>query len=328
MELAVEPLGLVLRASPGANLLETLRANNIPMSYSCLSGRCGTCRCRVIRGNILATGREAINSDPRGASQVPACMSVLTESCAIEIPEPDEIITHPARILRATVTSIQDMTHDIRRLRLRSSKPLSFSPGQYSLLQFTPERVRPYSMAGLCTDGELEFHVRLVPNGRVTGYIAERLKVGDSVRVTAPLGTAYLRSRHEGPMLCVAGGSGLAPVMSIVRGALESGMRNPIHLYFGVRTPADIYGLDALESLAERHPNLHIEVVIASGNHCPKMRSGIVTDAVEQDHANLRGWRAYLCGAPPMVEAATLLAQRRGIAREHIHADAFYASSS
>jgi len=328
MELVVEPLGLVLRASPGANLLETLRANNVPVSYSCLAGRCGTCRCKVIRGDILETGREAINSDPLGANHVLACMSVLTESCTIEIPEPDEVITHPARILRATVTCIEDMTHDIKRLRLRPSKPLSFSPGQYSLLQFAPGMVRPYSMANLCTDSELEFDIRLVPNGRVTGYIAEQLKVGDTVRVTGPLGTAYLRSRHEGPMLCVAGGSGLAPVRSIVRGALERGMRNPIYLYHGVRTPADIYDLDALKALAERHSNLHIDVVITSGNDRPAMRSGIVTEAVEQDHADLSGWRAYLCGAPPMVEAATLLAQRRGIAREHIYADAFYASSS
>lgn len=256
-------------------------------------------------------------------------MSVLTESCAIEIPEPDEVITHPARVLRAFVTSIEDMTHDIKRLRLRPSKPLSFSPGQYALLQFAPDAIRPYSMAGLSTDGELEFHVRLVPNGRVTGYIAEKLKVGDAVRVTGPLGTAYLRSRHEGPMLCVAGGSGLAPVLSIVRGALEAGMKNPIHLYFGVRTPADVYGRDWLQSLAQRHSNLHIQTVVTSGgSEDSSLRNGIVTEAVAEDQSSLAGWRAYLCGAPPMVEATALLAERRGIAREHIYADAFYASSS
>ncbi|VTU36113.1 Naphthalene 1,2-dioxygenase/salicylate 5-hydroxylase systems, ferredoxin--NAD(P)(+) reductase component [Variovorax sp. PBS-H4] len=256
-------------------------------------------------------------------------MSVLTESCAIEIAEPDEVITHPAKVFKATVTSIEAMTHDIKRLRLRPSKPFVYSPGQYALLQVAPDMVRPYSMAGLSTDDELEFHVRLVPDGRVTGYIDEKLKVGDSVRVTGPLGTAYLRSRHEGPMLCVAGGSGLAPVLSIVRGALESGMRNPIHLYFGVRTPTDVYGLQWLDALASRHSNLNVQTVVTSGSgEDQAMRSGIVTEAVAEDHPNLNGWRAYLCGAPPMVEAASLLAERRGIAREHIYADAFYASNS
>lgn len=328
MELLVEPLGRVLKAVPGANLLDVLRENSVPVSYSCRSGRCGTCRCKVVQGQVLETGREARITSPHAPEHVLACVSVLTESCTIEIPEPDEIITHPARVLRATVTAVDEMTHDIKRLRLRAAKPMSYSPGQYAMLQFSPERIRPYSMAGLCTDDELEFHVRVVPNGRVSGFIAGELQVGDAVRVTGPLGTAYLRTRHEGPMLCVAGGTGLAPVLSIVRGALEGGMKNPIHLYFGVRTPADTYGLDWLGALAARHSNLRVHVVVASGNQDPLVRSGLVTDAVADDWASLAGWRVYLCGAPPMVEAATLLAQRRGVPDEHIHADAFYASST
>ncbi|MDB5842349.1 MAG: 2Fe-2S iron-sulfur cluster binding protein, partial [Herminiimonas sp.] len=253
--------------------------------------------------------------------------SILTESCTIEIPEPDEVITHPARIIKATVVAIDEMTHDIRRLRLRTSKPMSFSPGQYAILQFTHEHIRPYSMAGLCTDDEMEFHVRLVPDGRVTGYIANKLQVGDTVRVTGPMGTAYLRTRHEGSMLCVAGGTGLAPVLSIVRGALAGGMRNPIHVYFGVRTPQDIYGADWLDELSGIHSNLHVHIAAASENNDPQVRSGLVTDAVAQDWNSLAGWRAYLCGAPPMVDAATYLARQKGIPAEHIHADAFYASS-
>ncbi|MGV3570100.1 MAG: 2Fe-2S iron-sulfur cluster-binding protein [Ramlibacter sp.] len=328
MNLLVEPLGRVLTAAPGANLLDVLRENSVPVSYSCRSGRCGTCRCKVVKGHVLETGREAKVTSPHAAEHVLACMSVLTENCTIEIPESDEVITHPARVLRATVTAIDDLTHDIKRLRLRAAKPMAFSPGQYALLQFSPEQIRPYSMAGLCGDDELEFHVRVVPEGRVSTFIASGLQVGDAVRVTGPLGTAYLRTLHAGPMLCVAGGTGLAPVLSIVRGALEGGMANPIHLYFGVRTPADAYGLDRLDALAARYPNLRVQVVVGSGNTDPAVRNGLVTDAVAEDWASLAGWRAYLCGAPPMVEAATFLARRRGVADEHIHADAFYASST
>jgi ferredoxin-NAD(P)+ reductase (naphthalene dioxygenase ferredoxin-specific) len=251
---------------------------------------------------------------------------VLTDDCAIEIPEPDEVITHPARIIKATVLAIEHMTHDIRRLRLKPAKPLEFSPGQYATLQFGPELARPYSMAGLAGDGELEFHVRLVPDGRVTGYIEDRLAVGDTVRVSGPLGTAYLRRKHEGPMLCVAGGTGLAPVLSIVRGALAAGMEQPIHLYFGVRTQRDVYGLAWLKHLQLRYANLHVHVVVSAGDADAPYRSGLVTDAFGADWDTLAGWRAYLCGAPPMVEAAAMLARRKGIAPEHVYADAFYAS--
>jgi ferredoxin-NAD(P)+ reductase (naphthalene dioxygenase ferredoxin-specific) len=328
MELVVQPIGRTITVNSGANLLETLREHQVPVSYSCMAGRCGTCRCQVINGNVLESGREAKITNPNEECHVLACMSVLTESCTIQIPEPDEVVIHPARILKGTVVGIEDMTHDIKRLRLRPNKPLSFSPGQYATLQFSPEHVRPYSMAGLSEDGELEFHVRLVPDGRVTTYIANELKVGDSVRVSGPLGTAYLRKKHEGPMLCVAGGTGLAPVLSIVRGALAAGMSNPIHVYFGVRSPQDIYGRDWLQELAEKHSNLYVHTVVTIGNHDPQLRKGLVTDAVVQDWSSLRGWRAYLCGAPPMVEALTFLVKQKGIPAEHVHADAFYPSAT
>ncbi|MES2534241.1 MAG: 2Fe-2S iron-sulfur cluster-binding protein [Pseudomonadota bacterium] len=326
MELFVQPLGRTIIATPGANLLTTLREHDVPISYSCTAGRCGTCRCKVIKGEVSETGRDSKITHPEDAGYVLACMSVLAENCTIEVAEPDEVVTHPARIIKATVIAIDDMTHDIKRLRLRPAKPLSFSPGQYASLQFTPECIRPYSMAGLCDDEELEFHVRLVPDGRVTGYIAQELKVGSAVRVSGPLGTAYLRKKHEGPMLCVAGGTGLAPVLSIVRGALAEGMRNPIHVYFGVRTPDDIYGAEWLSELARAHNNLHVHVVVTAGCPSPAYRSGLVTDAVTQDWESLAGWRAYLCGAPPMVEAATILVKQKGVLAEHVYADAFYPS--
>jgi ferredoxin-NAD(P)+ reductase (naphthalene dioxygenase ferredoxin-specific) len=325
MEVLVQPLQRVLEVKPGANLLEVLREHQVPMSYSCMAGRCGTCRCRVVEGEVLDGGAEV--QRPLAADRtVLACQTFITEPCTIEIPEPDEVVVHPAKVLKASVVAIEDMTHDIKRLRLKPNKPLEFSPGQYAQLQFTPEYIRPYSMAGLSADGELEFHVRLVPDGRVTGYIANTLKVGDSVRVSGPLGSAYLRTKHTGPILAVGGGTGLAPILSIVRGAMAAGMDNPIHLYFGVRSPRDVYGLEWLQALQRRHDNLHLNVVVTSGSG-EGLRRGLVTEAIEQDWQTLDGWRAYLCGAPPMVEAATLLARRRGVAEGQVYADAFYAST-
>ncbi|MDB5795406.1 MAG: 2Fe-2S iron-sulfur cluster binding protein [Noviherbaspirillum sp.] len=326
MELVIEPVGRTIAIEAGANLLETLREYNVPVSYSCTAGRCGLCRCKVIEGHVLeSAGAEKI-TNPNDDGHVLACMSVLTESCTVEIPEPDEVVTHPASILKATVIALDELTRDIRRLRLRAARPLSFTPGQYAMLQFTPEHARSYSMAGLPDDPELEFHVRLMPGGRVTGYIANQLKIGDTVRVTGPLGTVYLRRKHAGPMLCVAGGTGLAPVLSIVRGALLAGMDNPIHVYVGVRSPQDMYGAEWLERLTSVHRNLHVHVVVTAGNNDPHLRNGLVTDAVIQDWADLTDWRAYLCGAPPVVEAATILVKQKGILPEHVHAEAFYPS--
>lgn len=324
MEVLVQPLNRTVHVEPGANLLEALRAAQVPMSYSCMAGRCGTCRCKLVAGEVMEGGAEQQRPSNGGDAYVLACRTYITEPCTIEIPEPDEIVVHAARIVKATVAALEDLTHDIKRVVLKPAKPIEFSPGQYVQLQFTPEHVRPYSMAGLSDDGTFEFHVRLVADGRVTGYIAQQLKVGDAVKVSGPLGSAYLRRKHEAPMLCVAGGTGLAPILSILRGAIEGGMRNPIHLYFGVRSPRDVYGLEPLKALQQAHPELKVHVVVGSGGDAATQRCGLVTQAIEQDLGDLDGWRAYLCGSPPMVEAATLVAQSKGIAPEHVYADAFY----
>jgi len=326
MELIVEPLNVHLNVESGKNLLDVLRAHEIPISYSCMSGRCGTCRCRVIEGQVLdgapEVGRPQVDAD----GYVLACQAVLTQNCTIELPEIDEVVVHPARIVKGTVTAIEEATHDIRRVRVKLAKPLEFSPGQYATVQFTPEHIRPYSMAGLPGDTEMEFHIRKVPGGRVTEHVFDQLAVGAALRISGPLGTAYLRRKHTGPMLCVGGGTGLAPVLSIVRGALESGMDNPIHLYFGVRSAQDVYDAERLQALAAQYPNLTVHVVVATGQVASGQRSGLVTEAIAQDWSSLAGCRTYLCGAPAMVEALNLLVQRLGIEPGHIHADAFYPS--
>jgi naphthalene 1,2-dioxygenase ferredoxin reductase component len=326
MELVVKPLNVRLNVDSGSNLLDVLIAHQLPISYSCMSGRCGTCRCRVVSGQVRNSGPEVGRPHADKDDDVLACQSVLTDNCVIELPEVDEVVVHTARIVKGTVTALEEATHDIRRIRVKLAKPISFSAGQYATLQFTPEHIRPYSMAGLCHDAEMEFQIRRVPDGRVTAFIFDDLAVGATIRVSGPLGTAYLRQKHTGPMLCVGGGTGLAPVLSIVRGALEAGMKNPIHLYFGVRSAHDVYDTERLRALAASHPNVTVHIVVATGTAGAGQRSGLVTDAIAKDLGALAGWRAYLCGAPAMVEALSILVTRMGVEPGHVHADAFYPS--
>jgi ferredoxin-NAD(P)+ reductase (naphthalene dioxygenase ferredoxin-specific) len=323
MEVRIQPLNQVIRVEPGANLLQALQAAGVPMSYSCMAGRCGTCRCKVLDGDLLESGRESQGPVESHDSYVLACRTFITESCTIQIPDADEVVVHPARIVKATVVSMEELTHDVRRIVMKPAKPLQYSPGQYVQVQFTPNHIRPYSLSGTCADAHFEFHVRLIPGGRVTGYIADSLQVGDSVRISGPLGCAYLRRKHIGPILCVAGSTGLAPVLSILRGAVAHDLPNPFHVYFGVRASQDVYGLDWLEQLRRQHTAMKIHVVVSSGGGASQ-RSGLVTEAINQDFQSLLGWRAYLCGSPPMVEAAAFLVRDKGMAADYIHADAFY----
>jgi ferredoxin-NAD(P)+ reductase (naphthalene dioxygenase ferredoxin-specific) len=231
-----------------------------------MAGRCGVCRCTILQGQVLSTNGEVLQPGIGDGNEILACQSTLTSTCSIEVPEPDEVVTYPAKIIKATVVEIEQQTHDIVAIFLRPAKPIGFAPGQYATLQFTPDHIRPYSMAGNENDELLEYHIRLVPGGRVSPYVFKNLKVGDSVRISGPLGASYLRTKNTDPMLCVAGGTGLSPALSIIRGAIAAGMRNEIHLYFGVRTLSDLYYSELLFGLAKEHPQVNVQFVIANGD--------------------------------------------------------------
>jgi ferredoxin-NAD(P)+ reductase (naphthalene dioxygenase ferredoxin-specific) len=144
MELVVNPLDRHIKVDSGSNLLDVLREHGVPISYSCMSGRCGTCRCRVVEGRVFDAGPEAGRPLVGGKdSHVLACQAVLTDNCTIELPDVDDVIVHPARIVKGVVTAIEAVTHDIRRLRVSwpsrwrsargstspcSSRPTTFAP--------------------------------------------------------------------------------------------------------------------------------------------------------------------------------------------------------
>lgn len=326
MELGIEPLRRSIEVEAGANLLEVLRQADIPISYSCMAGRCGICRCKLIEGQVLFSGGDLRQPIISGQTEILACQTTLTSPCRIEVPEPDEVVTHPAKLLKGQIVSIHQETYDIKKITVKTNKNFEFSPGQYALLQFTPDHTRPYSMAGIAGDELLVFYIRHVPGGHVSSYVFNELKAGDQVRVSGPLGTSYLRRKHQGPILCVCGGTGLAPVLSIISGIIAASMKNDVHVYFGVRSKNDVYCEDLLDHMVKIRPGLQIHKVVANGDVPQGMRRGLVTEAVSEDFKSLEGFQAYLCGPPAMVEAATLFVKKHGIKLEHIHADAFYAT--
>lgn len=310
----------------GERLLDVLQANRIPVSYSCMAGRCGTCRCKLVAGQVRELDEQGRPlAAPQPGSYVLACQSFLESDCQIDIPDAQDIVVFPARTLKGTVQALDRVSHDICRLQLRVNRPMDYAPGQYAVLQFPDGLRRPYSMATTAGGDTLEFHIRLVPGGAASDWVGRQLKVGDNLKVSGPLGTSYLRASHGGPVICVAGGTGLAPVLCILRAIRERGLNNPLHVYVGARSQRDLYGLDWLQELAAQLPSMTLHVVLDEGGPAP-FRTGRVTDALLQDcaAADLTDWRAYLCGAPAMVEAATRLLQQRRLNPERIHLDAFY----
>lgn len=232
----------------------------------------------------------------------------------------------PASRCVARVEELEAATRDIRIVRLRvvSGGPFRFRAGQYARVSFDDRPPRDYSMANRPDEALLEFHVRHMGGGGVSAFVAHRLRRGDRVRLEGPFGAAWLRRSHRGPMLAVAGGSGLAPIKSIVESALALGMTRPIHLYFGGREEGDIYLEARFQALARAHPNLRFVPVLSEPARPTGRRVGYLHEVVAADVPHLGGFKAYLAGPPEMVEAVVATLARRGLPAKDIHADPFY----
>ena len=218
------------------------------------------------------------------------------------------------------------MTHDITRLRLSiaAGGPFEFTAGQYARLHFDGQPPRDYSMASLPGEDVLEFHIRMVTDGGVSTFVHNDLKVGDGVRVEGPYGISYLRQKHAGPIVALAGGSGLAPVKSIVESALADGAEQPIHMYFGVRAEQDVYLEEYFQALATKHENFTFEIVLSEPEGATDRRSGYLVDIVADDFEDMDGSKAYLAGPPIMVETCVGKLKEMRVRNEDCHADAFY----
>jgi CDP-4-dehydro-6-deoxyglucose reductase/ferredoxin-NAD(P)+ reductase (naphthalene dioxygenase ferredoxin-specific) len=328
MQITLEGHGEPVPVRAGDTMLESLLRAGVAFPFSCQAGNCGTCKCELVSGDILELehSEHALGPEERAKGIILACRTQVWDDAVIRRIDAEDLVMHPSRVMRCRVLKLEALTHDIRgvRLAIETGGPLTFSAGQYAQLEFAPGLSRHYSMANTPDELELVFHVRRMPGGRTSGHVAEQLKIGDKVKVSGPLGVAYLRERHVGPVLLIAGGSGLAPIRSIASTLLGAGCEQPVALYFGVRSERDLYHEALLKDLAARHANFKYHVVLSEQKGASGRRYGLVHETVAADLDSTDNLMAYLAGPPVMVEAATALLAARGLAPRQIHADAFY----
>lgn len=312
----------------GGTILETALARGVAYPHGCRSGNCGACKSVLESGEVeLAPYSEyALSDEERAQGLILACRAMPWSDATVAWLEANEVAAHPIRHLVCRVAALEDLTHDIKRVLLEivSGAPFDFSAGQYAALRVASLPARDFSMASRPGEAVLEFHVRHMTGGAASGYIVRSLALGETVRLEGPYGTAHLRPHHTGPILALAGGSGLAPIKSIVETALARGARQPIHLYLGVRDVRDVYLEAHFKALAAAHPNLRFTPVLSEPLQPTARRTGLVHEVLAADIADLDGAKAYIAGPPVMVEAATATLLARGMPRQDIHADAFY----
>jgi len=319
-------------ALAGETMLESLLQAGVPFPHNCQSGNCGACKCELIHGDVLDLpySEYALSAEERSRNLILACRTQVWGDCSVRLLEADEMVVHPSRFMRCRVAAIRELTHDIRALELaiQSGGPYTFSAGQHAHLKFGPGiPERSYSMANRPDQPTLEFHIRQVPRGQASGYVFSNLRVGDEVTVSGPLGNAYLREAHRGPILAVAGGSGMAPIISIIETALAEQPARTIHCYFGVRDERDVYLEARLRELSNQNPNVRVEIVLSQPSAATPRRTGTLAEAITKDFTQLEGFKAYVAGPPAMVETVQRELTHKGVATRDVHADAFYSQA-
>lgn len=223
------------------------------------------------------------------------------------------------------MAGLSQATHDVRLVWLEPDvgARLDFQAGQFAAVRFGALPPRDYSMANRPGERRLEFHIRAMSAAGASAYVAERLREGERAWVEGPLGSAHLRPAHRGPILALAGGTGLAPMQSIVETALARDPRRSVSLYFGVKAERDLYGLARFQALAERHAGFRFVPLLSEPGGPTAHRTGLLGDAVLADCPDLTDSKAYLAGPPAMVEAAVSRLSAAGLPEADIHADPF-----
>jgi NAD(P)H-flavin reductase/ferredoxin len=325
-------------AAPGKDsILREALAAGVAFPHSCTVGTCGTCKAKLISGKVreITDSALALTTPELKGGYILPCQAVAKCSVELDVAGMADLPDHELRELAGVVTGHQLVTPDIVRLTIELEDRLEFSAGQYAELHFAAfSGPRSYSFADAPSDidgNSLSFFVRLVPGGEFTSWLFEGDRNGERLTVTGPLGNLWLRP-SEGPILCVAGGSGLAPLKAILQEAVHSdAVDRDVVLVFGARAQHDLYCLEEFDDVAKAWKGLFSRHLILSeeptGSGWTGER-GFVTDVVNALPTEfLQTCDVYTCGPPPMIDALeeAVYSVRKGSG--FFHADRFVTRS-
>lgn len=310
----------------GNTLLSTLANQKIFIPSAC-GGKatCGLCKIQVFEGAgpLLPTEEPYLTEQERKDHFRLCCQLKVKSDMKLGIPE--ELFNIKEYI--TTVESLTDLTHDIKevRLKLPEGEKINFKAGQFMQFYTKPyakvseEVFRAYSISSPPSDeNHVEFVIRQVPDGIATTWVHQHLKEGDEVRLSGPYGDFYYRGNCD-TMIMVAGGSGLAPMRSLIYDNIEKGVDVNMIFYFGARTEADLYYLDEFDKLMKEHPNFKFVPALSDADDNWQGERGRVTALLEkylEDGTGGQGKEAYLCGSPGMLKSVQEVLFKKGFDKE------------
>ncbi|MNQ34363.1 Phenol hydroxylase P5 protein [compost metagenome] len=309
----IEPTGEVIEVEEGQTILQAALRQGVWLPFACGHGTCATCKVQVLEGDVEigAASPFALMDIEREEGKVLACCAMPQSDLTIEadIDVDPDFLGHPVADFRATVTAIVELSPTIKGVHLQLDRPMAFQSGQYVNLDLPGiDGSRAFSLANPSGQAdEVELHVRLVEGGAATGYIHQQLKVGDQLHLSGPYGQFFVRASQPGDLIFMAGGSGLSSPQSMILDLLEQGDSRRITLFQGARNVAELYNRELFEGLAREHGNFTYVPALSQATDDPSWQGfkGFVHDAAKAHFdGRFTGHKAYLCGPPPMIDAA------------------------
>lgn len=309
----IEPTGEVIEVEEGQTILQAALRQGVWLPFACGHGTCATCKVQVLEGDVEigAASPFALMDIEREEGKVLACCAMPQSDLTIEadIDVDPDFLGHPVADFRATVTAIVELSPTIKGVHLQLDRPMAFQSGQYVNLDLPGiDGSRAFSLANPSGQAdEVELHVRLVEGGAATGYIHQQLKVGDQLHLSGPYGQFFVRASQPGDLIFMAGGSGLSSPQSMILDLLEQGDSRQITLFQGARNVAELYNRELFEGLAREHGNFTYVPALSQATDDPSWQGfkGFVHDAAKAHFdGRFSGHKAYLCGPPPMIDAA------------------------
>ena len=336
--ISFEPVDIEMEMGEDETILDAAFRQGIHLMHGCREGQCSACKSYVLDGEIQMDRYStfACNDAEVDEGYVLLCRSHAYSDCTIELLnfDADELLGGvPIQDVKTRISAIEAMTRDIVSLRLTAVEPATydFKPGQYADLTIPGgTEHRSFSMATTTsTPGEVEFLIKKYPGGKFSALLDDGLSVGDEIGLTGPYGSFTLKDGHALPVVCIGGGAGMAPILSLLRHLSETESTRPVRFYYGARTAEDVFYVDLIGSLGKTLRDF--EFVVCLSESLPEdpsafafeAEAGNVTEVVERREQELAKTEVYLCGPPPMVDAAMVFLDQQGVPSDQVFHDSF-----
>ena len=329
-----EPVGIEIEVGEEQTILRAAFEQGVMLMHGCKEGQCSSCKSFILDGDDIELDRYSTFALPdfeKEEGYTLLCRAHAYEDVTIELLHYDEDMIRsglPIQEAVAEVVSKDPVTHDMRHLVLRLVEPgeIKFFPGQYVDIAVPgTDETRSFSMANTSSrDGRLEFVIKVYPDGLFSHFLDTTLQVGDRLQLTGPYGMFTLREGDD-DLVFIGGGAGMAPILSLLRSMAERGLTRRATYYYGARGRRDLCFEDELRALEDTLPGFRYIPALseAAPDEDWDGETGLITDVVKRHAGGLARVHAYVCGPPPMVEAALPLLATLGVPEQRIYYDKF-----